>query len=470
MTLRQFLAILRARHRYIWLVAAFCTLSTLAFNLWRTKQYTATATVLIDLRAPDPLQGPGQMQAPAAMIPGYMATQVDIISSERVAQDVVRQIGLDKNEQAIRRWKLDAGGRGTIEQFYADFLKTDLDVKPSRESNLIDIRFTSPDPEFAASVANAFAKDYIATNVALKVDPARDYATFFDARTKQLREQLEQAQTRLSQYQRETGIIGADERLDVETARLNELNTQLTTIQGQRTESGSRERAATDKMATSPDVVHNPVIETLSGDVARTEAKLDELGQNVGHNHPQYLRQQAELQTLKAKLDSEMTRVANSLGAAHAVDVRREVEVRAALDEQKRRVLELRTQRDEVSVLQREVETAQHAYDLVAQRLSQSSLESQSQQTNVLLLSPAQAPTRPSHPKTVLNTAIALLVGLILGAGTTLLVELIRPRLRGVEDVTHTLGLPVLVTLPAGGKPRGRSRFGARRKLEVAHA
>src|SRR5208283_4838146 len=105
------------------------------------------------------------------------------------------------------------------------------------------------------------------------------------------------------QYQRENGIIGADERLDVETARLNELNTQFTAIQGQRTESGSREQAATDQMATSPDVVHNQVIENLSTEAARAEAKLDLLGQNVGRNHPQYLQQKAELDTLKAKLD-----------------------------------------------------------------------------------------------------------------------------------------------------------------------
>ncbi len=455
MSFQQFLSILRDRHLVIWIVALVCTLSTLAFNLLRTKQYTATATVLVDLRTPDPVQG--MVQAPAAAIPGYMATQIDIISSDRVSQDVVRNLGIAKNAEAVKRWQENTSGQGTIEQYYGEFLKTDLEVKPSKESNVIEIKFTSPEPEFASTVANAFAKSYINTTAALKTDPARDYATFFDARTKQMREQLEQAQARLSQYQRESGIIGSDERLDVETARLNELNSQLIAVQGQRAESGSRERAASDKVATSPDVVHNPEIESLSADVARTEAKLDELGQNVGHNHPQYLRQQAELRTLKAKLASEMDRIASSLGAAHTVDIRRESEIRAALEAQKKRVLELRTQRDAVSVLQREVESAQRAYESVAQHLTQSSLESQSQQTNIVLLSDAQPPTRASRPRTFLNTAIALIAGLVLGVGGALIAEVAKPRLRSVADVARALSLPVLVTLPAANQSTRRS-------------
>ena len=468
MTVRQLLLVLRDRHLYIWLVAALCTFATLGINLWRTKQYTATATILIDLRAPDPVQG--QAMAPAPMVPGYMATQVEIISSDRVAQDVVKRLGLDKNEGAIARWKKDAEGKGTVESYYGDFLQNELEVKPSRESNLIDIKFTSPDPEFAATVANAFAKSYIDTNVSLKVDPARDYAVFFDARTKQLREQLETAQSRLSQYQRDNGIIGTDERLDVETSRLNELNTQLTTVQGQRAESQSRQQAAAEKITTSPDVVRNTVIESLSSEIARTEAKLDDLGQNVGPNHPQFIQQKAELDTLKAKLDYEMTRVANSLGAAHTVDVRREKEIREALDAQKARVLALRTQRDEVSVLQREVESAQKAFDQVSQHLSQSSMESKSQQTNVVMLSPADAPIKSSRPRIVLNTAIALFLGMVLGVGTALIVELLRPRLRGPEDVAQALALPVLITLPAGSRHPSRGRFRLPRRLKPVAA
>jgi len=453
MTLEQFLRILGARQLLIWAVCVLVTALVLGINLLLPKRYTATATVLVDVRTPDPVQGQGPANV-SALSPSYMATQVDIVSSERVAQQVVRLIGLDKNPKAIERWQSDGRGLGTIEQYYGETLKNYLDVKPSRESNIVTIDFTNVDPRFAATVANAFARSYVDTTASLRADPARDYANWFDDRTKQLRERLEQAQARLSTFQQENGIVATDDRLDVETTRLNELNTQLTHAQGLRAESSSRDRQASSEMTTSPDVVRSPVIEALSADVARTEAKLDQLGQQLGHKHPQYIQQKAELDSLKLKLSSEMKRIASSVGVSYAVDVQREAEIQKAADAQKRRVLELKRQRDEMAVLQREVEFAQHAYDQVAQRFSQTSLESQSHLTNIVLLSPAQPPTRASRPRVMINTAFGFLAGITLGVCAALIAELRRRRLRGADDVAQTIGLPVLASLPDAQRKR----------------
>ena len=136
--------------------------------------------------------------------------------------------------------------------------------------------------------------------------------------------------------------------------------------------------------------------------------------------------------------------MASSLDSANQVNVRREAELRAALAAQKEKVLQLKEERDGIGVLQRDVEGAQRAYDLVAQRLTQTSLESQTQQTNIAVLTPAQPPLEHSFPKPLLNTLGAIVLGTLLGVGTAVLLELMQRRVRSAEDLAEMLGVPVL--------------------------
>lgn len=451
MSLQQFLLILKARWQIILTVLAVVVGTATGVSLILPKQYTATASVLVDVKSSDPIYG-AIMQA--QMLPGYMATQVDIATSERVARRVVKMLGFDKNPQAIAQWQSEGEGKGTVEAFFAEALGKKLDVKPSRESSVIGISFTGTDPKFAAALANAFAQAYIDTNLELKVEPAKEFATWFGDRNKQLRDALEKAQSKLSDFQREKGIVATDERLDIESARLAELSSQLGQIQAMRADTASRTRQATGRMDTSPDVLQSPVVQSLRADIARGEAKLKELSGQLGLNHPQYQRAAAELEALKARLDLEMRQVASSVGTSNTVMLQREAEVRAALDAQKKKVLELKEVRDQVAVLQRDVEAAQRAYDLVGQRLSQTSLESQTQQTNVVVLTPATEPPKHSSPKLLLNIVLAVFLGSLLGVGTALMLELANRRVRSAEDLGEALGVPVLAVLDAVVAPR----------------
>ncbi|TXG76658.1 MAG: chain length determinant protein EpsF [Rhodocyclaceae bacterium] len=456
MTFQQFLLILRARWLVIMLTFMVVVGTAVGVSLVMPKKYSASAAVLVDVKTPDPILG---ALMPAMMAPGYIATQIDIIQSDRVARRVVQMLKIDQNASARQQWQEETEGRGSIEAYFADLLSKQLDVKPSRESNVINITYKSAEPQFAAVIANAFAQAYIDTNVELRVDPAKQYAGWFDQRTKGLRDQLEAAQTRLSQFQRENGIINADERLDVENARLQELSSQLVAMQALRAETSSRQAQA-GNTETLPEVLQSGLVQSLKADVARQEAKLKDLSSQYGPNHPQVLRAVAEGQALRAKLETEIKRVAGGVGTNARVNVQREAEIRTALDAQKKKVLEIKKQRDEISVLQREVENAQKAYDLTAQRLVQTNLESQTQQTNIVVLNPAVEPVEPSSPKLLLNTLLSIFVGALLGVGLALLLELLNRRVRSPEDIVEALGLPVIGYLDAADarKTRGRKR------------
>lgn len=461
MTFQQFLLILRARWLVIMLSFVIVVGASIALSLFWPKQYTASAAVLVDAKSPDPILG---ALLPGQMAPGYMATQIDIIRSERVARRVVQMLKISDNPNARQQWQDDTGGRGSIDAYFADLLADKLDVKPSRESNVINISYRSAEPQFASVIANAFAQAYIDTSVELRADPAKQYAGWFDVQTKGLRDQLEAAQSRLSAYQRESGIVNVDERLDVENARLQELSSQLVAMQALRAETSSRQAQASNT-DTLPEVLQSGLVQSLKADVARQDAKLKDLSSQFGPNHPQVLRAVAEGQALRAKLDAEIKRVAGGVGTSARINVQREAEVKASLEAQKRKVLEIKKQRDEVAVLQREVEYAQKAYDLTAQRLIQTNLESQTQQTNIVVLNPAVEPVEPTFPKFWLNLLVSVVIGSMLGIGLALLLELLNRRVRSADDIVEAIGLPVIGYLDAADARKGRG--GARRRSRL---
>lgn len=464
MTLAQFLSILRARAPGALLVLLLCTALAAGASLLLPKKYTARAAVIVDVKSPDPIAG---IVLTGMMSPGYMATQVDVITSERVARRVVGLLRLGESREWRAAWQA-AGVGGDFETWAIETLQRELDVRPSRESNVLNVEFGAADPETAARVANAFVQAFIATSVDLRVEPARQYNSFFDERARQQREDLEAAQKTLSAYQQSRGITASDERLDVENARLAELSSQLVALQALAAETGSRDaqaRRAGDQLS---DVLANPLVAGLKADLSRQEARLQELGARLGDRHPQVLEAQAGIDELRRRLAAETRRVTGSLGVNHNIARAREAEVRAALEAQRTRVLALKKQRDELAVLQRDVEQAQRAYDAISTRAMQSSLESQSSQTNIAPLSPASPPTRPSSPRLLLNTALGVFVGALLGIATALLRELADRRVRSAQDLVQALDLPVLGVMlkPAGGALTARrQRLALQRRL-----
>ncbi|MCB8746904.1 chain length determinant protein EpsF [Rhodoferax sp. U2-2l] len=448
MTLQQLLLILRARYPVVLLVFLVSVVGTAVVSLLLPKQYTASAVVVLDVRSPDPVTG---QMLQGMMTPGYMATQVDIINSDRVATAVVRLLKLDDDPDTQARWMAGAGGKGQLADWLANGLQKNLSVLPSRDSNVIQVNYTSADPEQAATLANAFARAYINVNLDLRLAPARQYAAFFDEQTKAARARLDATQKALSDYQQQNGITATDESLDFETAKLNETSSQLTAIQGQTTDSQSkRQSSQTDTVA---EVMQSSLINGLKADVARLEAKLTESSGNLGKNHPQTQRSEAELATLKAQLNLETRRITNSIETSYQVSRQREAQLQGALAGQKNRVLLLNKQRDELNVLRRDMESAQRAFEVVSQRAAQTNLESQTNQTNIAVLNPAFAPSDPSKPKLLLNMLLSILMGGLLGLGLALVLEMAQRRVRSTADLTDALGLPVLGSIaPTGAR------------------
>lgn len=466
MTFSQFLVIMRARWRATLLVLLGTMGLALGFSLTLPRQYIATATLLVDQYRPDMTGNAVYAGSPS---PIFMATQVDVLKSERVARQVIKAMKLTEDPELRDRWTRDAKGEGTFEAWLVAWLHERLDVKPSRDSNIISVSVKSSDAVKAATTANLFAQTFLDVGLQLRVDPARQNTALFDARAKELRAQLEAAQAKLTAYQRERGVaVVTDGVLDVETARLNELSSQLVVLQSLSAESASRQAQLRGNGDGLTEVVNNPLVIALRSQLSTAEARLQELESRLGSNHPQVLETRATIESLRSRLDTETRRVSSTVGVTNTINRQREAEVRAALEAQRARVLRLRQAREEGMVLVRDVEAAQRAYDAVLTRLSQTSLETRSTQGNAYVLSEAQPPFLPSSPNHVRALLFAVVLGSVLAIAMAIIREHVDRRVRTVEELPQSLGLPLLGVLPRPGS--GTARIAGMRPPQLAAA
>ncbi|HQS99158.1 MAG: chain length determinant protein EpsF [Hydrogenophilales bacterium 16-64-46] len=445
MNFTQFLLVLNARKWLILGVLAVTVAVTVVVSLLLPKQYTATTTLIIDSKSKDPFTG---QLLPSQMFPGYMATQTDVLTSTQVALKVVKDLKLTTSPGVQEQFQDATEGKGTVEQWLAGVLLKQLEVEPSRESSVIGVSFSGVDPGFSAAIANAFAKAYIETSLELRLTPARQTAEWFDQQIVQLRTKVDEAQQRLTAYQRENGIVESDERLDVETRRLSELAAQMISAQSLSYDASSR----TGQSANLPEVNNSPVVQNLKVQIAQGEGQLAELAKRVGANHPEYQRMQAEVASYKSKLAIELSTAKRGVGATAGAALQRVRDLTAAFDRQKAKVLALKQQREEATLLARDLENAQRVYDSALQRYGQSRMEAQSTQTDIAVLNPAVAPLEPSSPNLLLNIILAVFLGSLLGVGVGFLVELLDRRVRSGQDIAMALEIPVLAEVGSSGR------------------
>jgi len=451
----QFLLALRARWTMFALVLVATVLTATVVSFVLPKTYVATASVLVDAKDEQSLNNTA---LPARSQAGYLQTQVDIITSRKVALKVVGDLKLAQGPEARRAF--ERGGNGSsIEDWLVTSLLQQLKVNTSQssllqsQSSVIQIGYSAADPRLAADIANGFAKAYIDTGLELRTEPLREAAAWFNEQMKELRANLEQAQAKLAAHEKKKGIIATDERYDIENARLAELSTQAVQAQSQTYDAMTRWQQARDLLANGASldglqvVQTNPLIQSIKTDLFRSEARAKELSTQLGPNHPQYLRQTAESQMLREKLRNEMNSVIRGLENAARQSQERGQGLRGASAGQRQRVIELRESRSEVAILTRDVESAQRAYDSALQRYVVNNVDSRARQTNISVLNPAVVPLSPARPRLRLNIALSLVAGAMLGLGIVYLAEMFDRRVRSRGDLVGELNVPLLVVI-----------------------
>ena len=427
MTPKQFFLVLYARRYVAAVVFLLLAAAGTAITILTPKSYVATTDLLVDSRT-DPIAG-----APTLGSPNYLATQIAILQSERVAVGVVKRLRVGETPSLVDDWKLATQGKQPLENFYANLLRRGLLAEPLRGSNVIRLTYEGRDPKFVTAVVNAYANAYLDLTVDLRVEPVRQYASWFDERLKTLRDNVEAAQAKLSDFQQKNGIVANDQRADQETQRLDALVAQLVAIQSESMAINSRQQTSGGEL--SPDILASASVQSLKSALTQAEARMSEMRINLGANHPTRIQLEGQIAELKLQLEEEMRRVSGGTTVAKTTSGLREAELRSVIAAQKARVLSLSQQRDQIAVLAQDVEAAKRIYDSVLQRSNQLNLEKQTEQANVSILSPAVEPNDPARPNIPKYLAATLMGAFAAAIAAVLGLEFLDRRVRTVTDL-----------------------------------
>ena len=256
----------------------------------------------------------------------------------------------------------------------------------------------------------------------------------------------------------------ASEKLNIEATRLAELGAQLLAAQSANAEVAGRLKQAGQRTEQLQEVWQNPAVAALAADVTREEVRAREMTSRLGENHPQLIEQEARLSELRSKLAAERGRAVSNVSFGNSATQSRVAQISSALEAQRAKVLRMQSQREQSVGLQRDVESAQRAYDTMQQRVSQASIESQNTQTNLSVLKQATVPMAPSSPNLLKNIGASVALGLLLGIGLVLGREQLDRRMRTADDVNE-LKQPMLVSLPVSAHARRALPDTSRTKL-----
>ncbi|MBP8309699.1 MAG: hypothetical protein KAY46_20650 [Burkholderiaceae bacterium] len=446
MILGRLLRVLASR---IWLVLAILAITvaaTIAGTLMSAKRYVATSSMLLELPSKDPLLGSTVYLQ--GSLSTYLASQIELIGSERVVNQVIADLDLTRDPSFGKQWAAQGANRAPIEAWLRARLPQDLRAEAGRDAPLIKVSYEAGDPALAARVANGFVKAYIDATLGLRTQPARDYASLFESQANESRRDLAGARDRLSRFQRETGITSNEESRDVESTRLQELSTQLVQLEAAAAAARSREQTMRNSGRDAmPEVVSNLTLAALKTDIGRLRGRVEEQSARLGAAHPQMVATQAELADLNRRYETELGRITQSIAIEATISEQKLSRTRAMMDAQRASVLALKKQRDQLAELQRDVDERQKTVDLLSQRHTQTNVEANLRLSNVNVLASATPPAGPARPRPLINVALGTVLGLLLGAFAAIALEKVQRPVRDAHDLALAAGVPVLGVL-----------------------
>jgi polysaccharide biosynthesis transport protein len=455
MNLTQFVLIFRARWK---IILGALLLGVLIVAVWAfilPRNYKAAAQVLVNVRAPDIVATPGSAAdsgiAPM-LAPDYLQTQVDVIKSDRVALAAVQRLGLTSSPDSLKSYR-DSGTAVAPELYFANLLRRGLKVSPSTDSRVISIEFVNPNPQSAAAVANAFAEAYRDVSLDLQSEPAKQSSGWYKKSTADVRQQLADAQAKLSKRRAELGVTAPSSDLgDADEVQLSSLTQQLASAQA--LDAAQRSHTGGGAM---PDAMVNPVVQSLATDIARLEAQRKQLATFAGPNNVDYQQLTSQIDTLRAEETKQKALVAQSVSTSASQTGSSVGSLKAAVAAQRQKVIASQRNRGEISALEQDVLNLKQTYDQLVAKQAQTNLLGASSQTNISILSPAPVPQEPAGLGPIPKLLAGIFGGLVIGFVIALMLEFLDQRMRSPDDAAVWLGIPNLGGVHAltdGSEPR----------------
>jgi len=420
--------------------------------------------------------------------PTDLDTEVRILKSDLLALQVIRQLNLDRQPEFGTKGKSPSSALElTTDILQLDSAKTSailagfkgsLQVLLVPNTRIIEIRYRSPDKNIAARVVNTLANTYVEQNFKTRFESTMQASDWLSKQLVDLQIKVETSQEKLVQYQKEHEILGIDEKQNITTAKLDELNRELTAAESLRMEkesiyhlvqsgdSDSIVAAANVDGAARGSSANSALLEKLREQQADLKIQVAQLSTQFGPSYPKLAQLNSQLKEVDAQIQTEMRKVAARLRGDYLAAVQREGMLRSALEQQKQEANKLNESAIEYSLLKRDVDANRTLSEGLLEKLKEAGVTAGLRSNNFRIVDVARIPTAPSGPNLLRNLAFALALGLSTGIGLAFLLESMDNTVRTPEQAQAISALPSLGMIPLGS--RSTRELGSRQKLTLA--
>ncbi|MGO9176544.1 MAG: GumC family protein [Desulfobaccales bacterium] len=420
--------------------------------------YQATVQILIERQIPRILQEPGS-EASESFGDEFYLTQYKLLEGRSLVKKVVDKLNLKKNPQYAAMFNFSPTDTDEMKQLAEEELMASIargiKVTPVRGSSLVNVSFSNPDPKFAAALVNCLAQCYIEQSLDLRFAASQEATTWLKGKLTDARSKLEESEAKLNQYKREQNIVTVEDKESITSDRLGQLNRDLIAAQTHRMEVETRYNEVIHGHPIAQ-VLDNPMISVLRAQEAKLVAEQSEDAKKYGEGHPRMLQLSNELGATRAKINTAMSQVKQTIINEYNMAKAQEDNLKAALNVTKVASQDLGDRAIQYRVLLRDVETNRALYENVLKTLKTISATENVPSTNIRIVDPAIVPRTPISPRTSRNLTMGMVMGLGLGLLLAFGLETLDTTLKIPEELEKWLGFPNLAMIPHVSFPAGQ--------------
>ena len=478
------------KRRIVVLVTLVAVFGAVAIATLRaTRIYDASGSIAVNRTDPTTMMTMGNGNSGAAyMDTSDVDTEVRVLQSDLLALDVIRALGLDKRKEY--------GGSGNVPQnsleettdalrpdsqraaILLDQFKSGLTVANVPNTRLIEINYRSPDPNLAAQVVNTLMHSYVEQNFKTKFETTMQISDWLQRQLVDLQIKVETSEEKLVKFQKDHDILGIDEKQNIITAKLADLNKGLTQAEGDRIQKESLynlvQKANVDSnpaealqvLGSISAVTASPLLEKLKGQRADLEVQVAQLSTQFGPSYPKVVQLNSQLKETDTQIQSEVKKVLDRVRGDYQASLQSENLLADALEKQKQEANQLNESGIEYSMLKRDVETNRSLYENLLEKLKEAGVSAGLHSNYFRIVDTARPPRFPASPNVPRNLAFALVLGLAGGVGLAFAIEGLDNTVRTPEQAQAISGLPSLGMIPLGSL--NAPEPGLRARLAVA--
>jgi succinoglycan biosynthesis transport protein ExoP len=399
-----------------------------------------------------------------------LETQAAILRSDALAMQVIQVMRLDENPKFTssprhRTGDLAEDGSPQLDSENSTPLlgrfHGGLGIQLIPNSRLVQISYTDPDPRLATEIVNTLVRTFTEQNFKTRYEAATQTSDWLNTEIDDLRLKVQTSEEKLVRYQKDHSILGVDEKQNIVTAKLDELNRELAAAEMDRIQ-----KEATYKLSAGGDPSafkgHREGEITMMGKLRDKQAELDtqraQLSTQFGSGYPKVAEIDNQLKQIDKEITAENGRLRDQSRDEYLAALQRENLLITAFNQQKQEANKLNESAIEYSVLKRDAEANRQLYQDLLQRLKEAGVSAGLRSSNIRVVDVARVPTGPITPNVPRNIQFGLLLGLACGVGLAFTLESLDSSIRTIEEISAVSTLPTLGTIPIQGSLNGSLR------------